>query len=349
MYNKKAFSLAEMMMAMIIIMIASVAALPAITQKKPQIPVTTIRGQFACWYNQSDNRVYQWKFNERSATTEAPVVRTNGTCQLDLDSRPAHFYIVAAGKDTTNGYDGEVITKYTPALADTLQVIIPSENDGLVQVKLPGSSSAEIAAGSGFDFLSNGLKHSNIDLGSCKIKTGQKKCPNKTSVTQKTCEIIPVYDDVSNSEIKVVRVSGCENKDLYGNPTEHNIIPLRCFKYSGLSCNQHDFSNAAFTKDSVKDFSFHKATDSVEYASDNSIAGCEAVIDGVKVNFKLNNSSNVKSQNIMGCENSEITKHKFSQILENIPNSRYSELINTLQTSYINQNGQGKGAVLILW
>lgn len=371
--KKRAFSLAEMIMAMLIIMIAAVAALPSITLKAPQIPVTTIRGQYACWRG-NDGSLYQWKMDERTPdpSYSAPEPDSNGRlqpqvnpseCKLTFDSRPAHFYVVAAGKDSRPNLpaaiqkyndNGEVVTKYTPTLANTLNITIPGEgvSSPVVVTGGTGSDFAEISAAPASEFLPNGLKHSNIDKDSCMIKSVSTQCsnyPDDNSRKHSSCEIV----SVDGGPEKYVKVLGCNKTDDYGNPSDENLIPLHCFQpVSSSTCNNIDFTKLPEDFGFLANGSRHKVDATsykFEYTDENSLPDdCKGKINNVLVSFRQKGSTHTKNTHIMGCSNTTVSKHKFIQILDNLPNYRHSELIDKLRAQY-DDNGDGQGAVLILW
>ena len=123
----KAFSLAEMIMAMVVIMIASVAALPALTQQKPNIPQTTIRGQYACW-------IYDGKHYEQRCEERACEDVKQKDCSFTLDSRPAHFFIAAVGK-SANYTEQQVILVDNPTISSDLKITIKTERQKMVTEK----------------------------------------------------------------------------------------------------------------------------------------------------------------------------------------------------------------------
>ena len=55
---KKAFTLVEVIMSMIIIMIVTATLVPTLTKVKPKMQSVTLRGQYACWYNSLFVRVF---------------------------------------------------------------------------------------------------------------------------------------------------------------------------------------------------------------------------------------------------------------------------------------------------
>lgn len=302
-----------MMIAMIIIAIAACALLPVLTTAKPRIETTALRGQFGCFYE--DSNLKQWKFDERTSRTNHPEPRT-GNCVLRFDQRPAYFYVVAVGAGSSSHVpglqdaQGQVVTKYTPALSDTLTIEVPKANTASSSVVWSSASAAEVTAGSGAQVPENGLNGANIK--SCRYYAG-KPCATSCKVqwNYKTNEY-------------VVQFYGCETLDAAGNPsTEGSIIPLNDFK---IHSSTRTINTAQNTTDN----------NAARYTTD----------DGVSVNFELIDSMYTKNEYIVGLNN--LNKSRFVQVLESISGKRRSKLTELMRKADFG-NIDKDGAVLILW
>jgi len=119
MVKKSAFTLVEILIALIIFMITVGAMVPTLTKVKPQIEAIGIRGQYGCWWE--NDKLYEQYFDERTPRTPKQDVTATG-CKLLLDQRPANFYMigVGAGSDIS---DGKLVIKYTPGLSNELEII----------------------------------------------------------------------------------------------------------------------------------------------------------------------------------------------------------------------------------
>lgn len=220
----KAFSLAEMIMAMVVIMIASVAALPALTQQKPNIPQTTIRGQYACW-------IYDGKHYEQRCEERACEDAKQKDCSFTLDSRPAHFFIAAVGDGGDNSAEQQVVLVDNPTISSDLKITI-TENQTIVA---PGDSTTPVIA-SGSEINHNGLHVGNIEK--CRLLTAGSDCPNGSG-KQTGCNVAYDYSNI-NPGAKI-EILGCTALDDYGNPTNGSFIDIGSFskidKYTYTASN----------------------------------------------------------------------------------------------------------------
>ena len=211
----KAFSLAEMILAMVIIMIAAVAAMPIMTQQKPNIPQTNLRGQYACW--KYGPKYYQQHCEERSCEIAQEV----DSCKFVLDSRPAHFFIAAVGANTTDK-DEQVVLVDNPTIADDLKITI----DDKQTIVTPGDSTTPIIAVSSSNIGGNGLYISNIEK--CRLLSAGKTC---ASGKQTGCKVTYDYN-VGEAKIEIL---GCTQYDASGNPTNGSLYSISSFEEDGDS------------------------------------------------------------------------------------------------------------------
>ena len=327
---------------MAIIIIVSFCMLPVLTKSKTkQIDTVTLRGQYGCWYDTTDNTLKEWYFNERTPRTPEP--KAVGNCQLILDTRPANFYILAAGAGS-NFLPGQVKSVYTPALGNHLNIEIGRSGTSITSTTVSTGASAEaIASGADPNTVSytSGLIPENIK--SCKlIEAADPTCNADCEVLQKTN-----YASADNQYI--VRINNrfldtdgdgkdnCLMLDAYGNP-DTKIIDIQNLRYSGESGSQNlkSISQSVMSK--------YSNPNGYYYYDDS----------GYKLNFEFYDSSYVYSDMLLGHTNNlshnynTTTKSKMSEIIDTISSRRQSRL--TALLSGLNPGAPNtNGAVLILW
>lgn len=237
--NKKAFSLPEMLMAMLIIAIASFAMLPVLTKPKPQIDTVGVRGQFACYYD--DNGVLkQEEYQER---IQKEIKNAGNACEFEFNQRPKNYLIIALGAASNNA-PGQLRTKYVPYIGesslDKLTINVAKANPISIEDKTTivrsSNGTAEVVAGSGYAVNNkNGLAGGNIK--SCRLLTAGKPCGgNYAGLTQVACT--PAYSYSKDDYIIKVTCKDNSNnlnedvidiKDL--TPTPNSISPLTYGNY----------------------------------------------------------------------------------------------------------------------
>lgn len=177
-----------MIMAMLIIAIASFAMLPILTKPKPQIETVGVRGQFACYYD--GGYLKQVEYAERTIKEGPKTVA--GTCKLNFNQRPKNYLIIAIGAGSAT-VPGQVKTKYasyvgnTEADSLTMEVSTAGGTYPTIVRGGNGTGSAEVVAGTGASVnLMNGLAGANIK--SCRLLSAGNKCGgNYTNSTQISC------------------------------------------------------------------------------------------------------------------------------------------------------------------
>ena len=329
MVNKtRAFTLVETLISMAIIVMVSLCMLPVLTKSKSkQIDTITIRGQYGCWYDTTTNKLNEWYFNERTPRTTTP--REVPNCQLRLDTRPANFYILAAGAGSDH-LPAQVKSIYTPALGDHLEIEL-----GLYGT---ANTTTTVSTGASAEAIASGANPSTLNLGNGLIPENIKGCKIiKGEACAVDCEVLQKSNYAGTNEY-IARINGCEQIDEFGNPNT-KVIPLSELNYVGDD-GQQNLKN--LTKDETRIYS--NAND-YYYTS----AG-----DVYRLNFEFYDSSYMLPDMLLGHENNTscnyntATKSKMSEIIDSISTRRASELTRLL--SGLNAGAAGhNGAVLILW
>ena len=311
--NFKAFSLAEMMISMMIIMLVSVAAIPVVTQKKPDIKEISIRGQYACWRDNSD-QLYELRCDERACR----VGHGTDKCSLQLDNRPAHFLVFAVGSSAqvgTHPIPGQIVSDDNPSLASKLEINIPcitcsgtARDEGPTTIT-SSTASTEYTAASGAKIRqtspnnSNGLVLSNVKR--CNLLTAGQSCPNDHG-TQQSCSIV---NNVTTNTTRVI-INGCTGENLIGE-----------------------------TEDQFYDVSDFTRVNSKVYSADS---------NDVRVSFDWHDSMYTLKDFLPVANNASDGENIIEKILSYIPADRHSTLITTLK-QHFDGDGVKNGAVLILW
>ena len=357
--NKKAFTLVETIISMMVIMIVMVGSLSSLTKMKPRIEAVTLRGQYGCWAWDSaaasalgisapsgvaDGDMVEWYFDERTERTNEPILVSAGeTCKLKLDQRPAHFYILATGAgDGIN--PAQVTSVYTPAISNELSVQLgkrtPMINESRTTSVLNGdqaiNASGAFSASSYGNFFPSNIK-------SCKVV----KDMNDKAIS---CDVVLVTNhnqatDTYENYYRIRLNELEESLDVNGNPNpifvEFSDIQL----LGGISSMYNvNFESIAPRASAIKEMStnhadMYKGT----YNGRN-----------VFLNFENYNSSNVPANQLLSYVNnlnnnySTDTRSKMTKIIENISVRRQSKLTELFKS--LNAGGPNKnGAVLILW
>lgn len=233
--NKKAFTLAEMIMAMLIIAVASFAMLPILTKPKPQIDTVGVRGQFACYY---ENGVLKQAEYQERIQKEVKNAGVNG-CELEFNQRPKNYLIIAIGAGSGSA-PGQIKTKYASYVgktaSDKLIITVPraySSDSTFVS----NGSSAELVAGSAAAINPNGLAGANIE--SCRLLTAGKSCSNYSNFTQVSCD----SQYASSGSIGII----CKNNNADENKNDilyqQELISVANLKKSNESNSTYTYQN----------------------------------------------------------------------------------------------------------
>ena len=311
----KAFSLVEMLVSMMIIMVVVAGFIPTLTKSKPKLDITTKRGQYGCWYEGSN--IYEQYFDERTQRSGKKNVTSTG-CKLKLDESPAHFYIIATGAGC-NGVAGQAVTLYTPGLAETLDIKLGKYNtsdENCTTTISSNSMSNLVVANGGFKFSNNYLNPYNFsNTNPCKLKSAGNLCKGSSTARQQSCTVSEINGINSNNRF-IVRINGCESFDEYGNPNEDNIIKLNQLVYSAGTNKEITSSTSTNSR------YYHPVGDNT-----------------YKMNF-------TNADPLFGREFTK--KSKMVQLIDNIPSTRRSSLFDTLKD--ITPGAPNKdGAVIIMW
>ena len=323
--KNKAFSLVEMLVSMMIIMVVVAGFIPTLTKSKPKVDITTKRGQYGCWYEGS--KLYEQYFDERTPRTAKKDVTSTG-CKLKLDESPAHFYIIATGAGC-NGVAGQATTLYTPGLAETLNIKLGKYNtssnriirDETCATTISSNSMSNlVVANGGFKFSNNYLNpHNFSNTNPCKLKSAGDFCKGSSTAIQQSCTVSEINGINSNDRF-IVRINGCESFDEYGNPNEDNIIKLNQLVYSAGT-------NKEITSSTSTNSRFY-------YPSGDA-----------NKTYKMNFTN---ADPLFGREFTK--KSKMVQLIDNIPSQRRSSLFSTLKDPNIIPGAPDKnGAVIIMW
>lgn len=235
--NKKAFTIIEMIMAMFIIGLAMMAVTPMLTQSKPDIKKTTIKGQYACWRDNA-GQLHQLRCDERACpplediASNTLISSSTDYCTFELDNRPAHFSIIAIGSGGSPGVTndaraiGQTKTSQNPVISNSLKIEIPcaygcGPSDYSPTVIYSDSASAEIVAGSGGGVLSNGLAPDNIKA--CHMLSAGT-CRN-SSQRPEGCAVVNTAISGTQQFEKQIQIIGCDSINEYGD-IEPELIPF---------------------------------------------------------------------------------------------------------------------------
>ena len=313
--HKKAFTLIEVVMSMIILMIVTATMVPVLTKTKPKIQSITLRGQYACWME--GGQLKEQYMDERTARRPAQNV---SKCKLHLDQRPAMYYIIASGAGTNN-VQGQTITKYTSGIASDLDITLGTiTNGGSTTISSTDSGVEELRAKGGENYT-NGIIPSNVK--SCKLLSANQPCPNISNKTQDGCEVVELINDNNlngNKEYRI-RINGCDAQDEYGYVSRDNLIEFSDLTYSASSL---------FLKDDATETQIK----SIAKANNNYFRNGNIIL-----NLEFADSSYYSNKQ---------DKSKMSQIIDMISIQRKSDLtklISSLKPGAPNKNGD----VLILW
>ena len=315
---KKAFTLVEAVMSMIIIMIVTTTLVPVLTKVNPKVESTTLRGQYACWTE--NGQLKEQYMDERTARRPAQAV-TN--CKFHLDQRPAMYYIIASGAGSNN-VQGQTVTKYASGIASDLDISLGRiGGDPITLIKSSDTGLEEVRAMGG-EYFNSQIIPLNIIPKSCRLLTAGQPCSNISGQYQESCEIVEVLGDnnaTSGYKDYRIRINGCDAQDEYGYVSRDNLIEFNDLTYS---------SSQLFVGNNATE----ALINSIANANNNYF-----YYGNVKLNFKFNDSSYYSNgQNIS----------KMSEIIDMISVQRKSDLtklLSDLKPGAPNKNG----AVLILW
>jgi len=221
--NKKAFSLVEMIMAMLIIAIVSFAMLPILTRPKPQIETVGVRGQFGCYYKGST--LHQVYYDERTERTDE--IASGGQCTFKFDLRPKKYFILMAGAGARVGTvnkPGQIVTDYTDKINSNLTISVPPANSPDHTIMRKDDGMSHMSAGSGASMLNNGLVPENINA--CRLLSAGGNCSD-SNYRQVGCDT-PSYSTVENKyviDVACMYTGSDADMPLY----HHDYIPLENF------------------------------------------------------------------------------------------------------------------------
>jgi len=226
-----AFTLVEVMMAMIIMAMVGAATMPIISKAKPRIEQTTIRGQYGCW--QQGGQLCEAYYDERN------LRRANcniSECRFRLDQRPAQFYIIATGAGS-NSRHGQTLTSYSTTKSNNLDITIGrngvNKNNATIVKSDRNQEVAEILAKNALD----GIDPNNVVVDFCRLNSAGQDCKN-TGVKQESCLVKDVKEDGVEESVAHVVIEGCDEYNENGDSTNTNYIPLSSCTLVGNAINE---------------------------------------------------------------------------------------------------------------
>ena len=200
----KAFSLVEVLVSMIILMIVTTSMLSVLTKAKPRIEETTIQGQYICYYE--GNSLYEWQANNRTPNTETAKLVSDGSCKFSLTKRPAFLYALIIGAGSSKS-EGQVKTEYITSIENELTIIPGKYSTTKTYSEVKGlNSNFDSLRALGGSNNTNGLLPENLK--SCHLLSVGEMCPNNAD------EIIK---NMTSCEIGMVSTPGGESLQVvYG-------------------------------------------------------------------------------------------------------------------------------------
>lgn len=353
--NKKAFTLVETLISMIIIVTVAIASVQTISKTKPRIEPTAIRGQYACWiWDQQavkdagyvdifdlhrNGTLVQWYFDERSPREATP--KEVDKCQLIFDQRPAQFYVMAIGAGNSESY-GQLKTAYTPAISATLDVQVGKVGDfNATETKVSFGDEAIIAKNATI----RTIEPSNIK--SCKVVGG-----GATS-----CKFAPYSEENGSNDyiISFDTSSGPIDKIYGGFQRYASRVQGQKGVFNEID-KEDKLVQLSFDNVTAAQASFISANNNERYMFDNNnpaINSAEPVCNNSKfcVTLSLHDSSYINPARFLGFRGNSLNfdgKSQMTKMIESISPRRQSQLTKIL--NYTNPGAPGKnGAVLVLW
>ena len=333
-----AFTLVEVMMAMIIMAVVGAATMPIISKAKPRIEQTTVRGQYGCW--QQGGQLCEAYYDERSLRKVNCGI---SKCQFRLDQRPAQFYIIATGAGS-NSRHGQTVTSYSTTKSNNLDIVIgrkdinkattikSDKNENIEEITAKNAVEPTELGGK----LLNTIDPDNVVIDFCRLISAGQDCKN-TGVKQESCLVKDVKESGVEESIAHVVIEGCDEYNENGDSTNTNYIPLSNCTLSG-SANE-DTNTTHYNCDGYDvNFEFKNSSKEMQNASIN------VAEDSYSPFAKyVNMTSMVRRTDMIKCFSESASGREY-------PNGGYKICNETCNF----KNGPGakggaNGAVLILW
>jgi|GEM_PF-5406167 len=219
---KRAFTLAEALVVMLIVGIVAVAALHNMSKKAPQRSDEAQHGQYACWYDNSKGGWYEQDMEGGSIGPPRFILPGKKCTFTPPNRRMAIYTIYVVGEGVApgnNNIQGQFISGNISA-ADILKPVEITFNGSFSDdPDVKGTKFGErrdFFARDGIVNVPNGLTLSNVNTNSCRLVVAPTSCAKGCTVVRS--------ERVTNKEIKVIRIDGCRTKVLESIPTPDGTI-----------------------------------------------------------------------------------------------------------------------------
>ena len=320
---KTAFSLAEAIVAMIIIMTVSMCALPVLTKVKngAGLNPAKMRGVYACYWK--DGRLHQRACRERQCEDSTAA---GNFCEFGGVMTAAEFYMIFSGGGG-RVFSGQTKTKEFSYMVGEQPLILspglPGEptsvyRDGNEDKALGGGSSKKIAE-----------LHDNIKSCEFLLRYGFSGCPSDDTCVNPSRKINSCSVEKTDG-VFVLKLNGCECYQYnYGDDTNPSYDG---YKPEASYIRLSDLREVSYNKDRIKDYLTNASGNANTYTPNG------VNENDLSFNLTLHDSS---------LDYNRTTSH-MSEILANISALRKNELIDSI----IKQNPGAPGvpgAVVILW
>lgn len=105
MNKRKAFSLTELMILMVLVSIALAASIPVITKKHLQLPTTTEHGSYICYYD-NDGDLHEVRYSNKFGVNQSIFDRKTDNCIFNPPEKVTYFQVSAVGGGGGGGDSG---------------------------------------------------------------------------------------------------------------------------------------------------------------------------------------------------------------------------------------------------
>lgn len=324
-YN--AFSLAEAILSMMIIVVVALSAIPVLTRVKHSKDVATssVRGQMACIVE--GGSIKQYLLNDSSGATPTTV---SDHCTLTVTKRPEKYYILIAGS-RQNGYDPQVKTIYSPSISNTLE-IYPGLNgeDSYVTATTDSGTTTEVARamGSGNRYNRTTQNLNDLNVKSCRVLNAPSNCDVTPSATP--CSIVPADAEKNNYAARI-----------------------ECYQNASGS-SEETAESAAVVEINGKNYTYLPQMLNLNSLTPNnsqtqSLTRQTAVYDanGFTIGLEFKDSSFMPAQKIGGGANPH--QANLLKIISNISTKRATSVLAKIREEYAGSKDSTGGLVYIIW
>ena len=325
--NKKiAFSLAESLISMMLLVFAIMLTMTSITKKKFQTKSKMkTGGMYACWYDNDKLHYSYYEGNKKRENNDNAE-----ECIFKMDRRVDNYYVIAVGSrkcdSSNNCVDGQV-AKYVTRKSDSenhLMEIELGDFDGELEqnettVKYKNQTVALVRALGNTSITKSKLAEGNIE-----------KCE---FIDNSPCEIISktecIVNDYGKSGVLTIK---CKNRD--NSQTEYSLA-LRPNPTKNIGEAQGEAQVLKEDNNNEKIY----IGDCIENTADAD----GTIYNDVKVK--------IQERDLMfkASENNDTKKSPFVHYLKTFPVNRQNGLTDELLKYYQKDNDSKKGVVLIFW